>query len=103
MLEHGAEWVADARESYRAVALAAAAELDIDPPAGSTFLFLDVASHLDERGIDGFLADCHSDGVALSPGRSCGADYATWVRLCYTAAPPDDVLSAIAVLARRLG
>jgi len=58
---------------------------------------------LDERGIAGLLADCLSDGVALAPGASCGTAYRDWVRLCYTAAPPAEVLAAVARLAARLG
>ena len=57
---------------------------------------------LDERGIDGFLADCLDDGVALAPGRSCGVDYEGWVRLCYTSAPPDEVQKAVQGLAGRI-
>jgi N-succinyldiaminopimelate aminotransferase len=51
----------------------------------------------------GFLERCLAEGVALAPGPSCGADYATWVRLCYTAAPPDAVRSAATRLAAQLG
>ncbi len=101
-LEGGAGWIADARECYERVGQAAAERLGLDPPEGSTFLFLDVGSRLDERGIWGFLEDCVSDGVALAPGPSCGREYGTWVRLCYTAAPPDQVLSAVDRVASRL-
>jgi aspartate aminotransferase len=67
------------------------------------FHFLDVADRLDERGLWAFLEACVDDGVALAPGPSCGSDYATYVRLCYTAAPPDQVLAAVRRLAERLG
>ena len=50
----------------------------------------------------GFLEDCVEDGVALSPGASCGRDYVDWIRLCYTSAPPDEVQRAAEVLAKRL-
>jgi len=102
-LREGAAWVASAREAYRAVGDDVARALGLPPPEGSTFLFLDVRAHLDERGVWGFLERCLADGVALAPGPSCGSDYATWVRLCYTAAPPDAVRSAVARLAARLG
>lgn len=101
-LREGASWVADARARYQEVGDAAASLLGVAKPEGSTFLFLDVSQQLDERGSDGFLADCLADGVALSPGASCGADYASWVRLCYTAAPPDEVLAAVRRVAARL-
>ena len=102
MLEAGGGWVDRARREYAAVAESASRALGIAPPEGSTFLFLDAGHALDERGIDGFLADLLEDGVALSPGRSCGEAYSSCVRLCYTAAPPDRVLRAIDRLASRL-
>ncbi len=101
-LADGAAWVERARASYREVGRETAAMLGLAEPQGSTFHFIDVRRQLGERGIAGFLADCLSDGVALAPGASCGAAYHDWVRLCYTAAPPDQVLAAVAKLAARL-
>ena len=101
-LRDGAAWVERARETYRAVGDATAAALGAPAPEGSTFLFLDVRQRLDGRGIAGFLEDCLRDGVALAPGGSSGEAYRDWVRLCYTAAPPDAVKVAVAALARRL-
>jgi aspartate/methionine/tyrosine aminotransferase len=101
-LRGGAAWIARARECYEAVGRGAAERLGIAAPEGATFLFLDVSARLDERGIWGFLEDCVGDGIALAPGPSCGRDYESWVRLCYTAAPPDQVLAAVDRLAKRL-
>jgi N-succinyldiaminopimelate aminotransferase len=101
-LERGADWVERARASYHAVGCETAALLGLPEPQGSTFHFVDVRDRLDERGIGGFLADCLDDGVALAPGASCGAAYEGWVRLCYTAAPPDEVIEAVRKLAARL-
>jgi len=101
-LRGGAGWIERARGCYREAGLAAATALGLPAPEGSTFLFLDVSERLDERGVFGFLADCLGDGVALAPGLSCGTDYASWVRLCYTAAPPDAVQAAVVRLAARL-
>ncbi len=102
MLETGANWLDRARREYSAVALSASRALGVPMPDGSTFLFLDASRALDERGISGFLADLLEEGVALSPGASCGEAYSNWVRLCYTAAPPKQVLRAIDRLASRL-
>jgi N-succinyldiaminopimelate aminotransferase len=66
-------------------------------------LFLDVRAHLQERKLLGFLEDCLEDGVVLSPGSSSGQDYPDWVRLCFTAAPPDRAVEAARLLAKRLG
>jgi N-succinyldiaminopimelate aminotransferase len=102
-LRDGADWVAEARAAYQSAGDDAARALGLPAPAGSTFLFLDVAHRLDARGTTGFLEDCLEDGVVLAPGASCGTDYASWVRLCYTAAPPDQVAEAVRRLAKRVG
>ncbi|MEM7410727.1 MAG: pyridoxal phosphate-dependent aminotransferase [Myxococcota bacterium] len=102
-LASGAAWLGEARAQYQRVGDRVAERLGVPAPEGSTFLFLDVAPQLDDRGLWGFLADCVDDGVALTPGPSCGAEYESWVRLCYTAAPPDEVLAAVDRLAARLG
>jgi len=101
-LRDGDAWLLEARESYRAVGEATAKTLGIPPPAGATYHFLDVAAQLDERGIFGFLEDCVERGVALAPGPSCGRDYGSCVRLCYTAAPPDAVERAVEQVAELL-
>ncbi len=101
-LRDGDAWIERARAGYAEVGAAAAAKLGIAAPEGGTFLFVDVSRRLDERGLWGFLEDCVDDGVALAPGPSCGADYNSWVRLCFTAAPPDEVLAAVDRIAERL-
>jgi N-succinyldiaminopimelate aminotransferase len=101
-LQGGAGWVASARAGYRDVGERVAAALGLPAPEGGTFLFLDVSAQLGSRGVWGFLEDCLDDGVALAPGPSCGEAYPSWVRLCYTAAPPDAVLEAAGKLAKRL-
>jgi len=102
-LEGGAEWVKSARESYARVGREAAALLGLPAPEGSCFLFADAAARLDGRGLAGFLADCFADGVVVAPGASAGEAYGSWVRLCYTALPPDAALEGVRRLARRLG
>ncbi len=102
-LREGAGWVAEARRLYAEVGSEAARRLGLPAPEGSTFLFVDVSATLDARGLFGFLEDCAADGVALAPGSSSGAAYGSWVRLCYTAAPPEQVLSAVSVVAKLLG
>ena len=98
----GAAWVARARDDYARVGTAAAKRLGVPAPEGGTFLFLDVAESLDARGLRGFLEDCVDEGVALAPGPSCGRDYPSWVRLCFTAAPPEQVLDAVERLSARI-
>lgn len=94
----GDAWVTEVKTQYRAAGEAAAERLAMPPPQGSQFLFLDVAEHLDERGLMGFLEDCVDRGLFLAPGPSFGP-YPTHVRLCYTSAPPDVVARGVAVIA----
>ena len=97
-MNEGAPWVEAARTEYREIGARVAEILGLPAPEGGTFLFLDVASRLDDRGLDGLLEDCFAEGVLVAPGGSCGTDYAEWIRLCFTATPPGDMLEA----ARRL-
>jgi N-succinyldiaminopimelate aminotransferase len=101
-LRDGDAWQARARALYQEVGDRTARKLGIPPPAGATYHFLDVSSRLDGRGVFGFLEDCVARGVALAPGPSCGDAYQGWVRLCYTAAPPEEVERAVAVVSELL-
>jgi len=101
-LREGDAWVAHARASYRDAGDRAAAVLGLPAPEGSTFFFVDVRDRLDERGLPGLLEDCFEEGVLVAPGVSCGRDYAGWIRLCYTALPPEQVVEAARRLARRI-
>jgi aspartate/methionine/tyrosine aminotransferase len=102
-LLHGDAWVETARTAYQQAGNAAARRLGVPEPEGSTFLFLDVASHLDERGIWGFLEDCLDEGLLLAPGPSFGVDYTTCIRVCFTCVEPDVVEKGVDILARKLG
>lgn len=95
-------WIADVREQYLVAGRAAAQRLAVDPPRGSTFLFLDVADRLDERGLMGFLERCADRGLFLAPGPSFGP-YPTHVRLCFTSAPPARVARGVDLLAELMG
>jgi N-succinyldiaminopimelate aminotransferase len=98
----GDPWIAKARELYAETGRRAAQRLGLEPPQGSTFLFLDVADHLDEAGLGGFLERCAEKGLFLAPGPSFGP-YPTHVRLCYTSVPPEVVERGVEVLAQVLG
>ena len=102
-LREGDAWVAEARESHRGAGEAAARALGLDPPAGSMFLFVDVAPRLGERGMQGLLEACADAGVTVAPGSSCGEEYASWIRLSYTCVPPDAAAEGVRRLAQVLG
>ncbi len=96
------DWLAEARARYRELGERAAARLGVEPPEGSTFLFLDVGRHLGERGLAGLLEECVDHGLFLAPGPSFGP-YPQHVRLCFTSVEPDRVERGVEVLARLLG
>jgi N-succinyldiaminopimelate aminotransferase len=97
----GDRWIAEAREQYRELGTMAAERLRVPPPEGSTFLFLDVSSKLDERGLVGFLEDCVERGLFVAPGPSFGP-YPHHIRVCFTSAEPEVVERGVEVLARVL-
>ena len=100
--EVGRAWVAHACHQYKVEGEWAAARLGVPQPEGSTFLFVDVADSLDDRGLGGLLEDCVSEGLLVAPGPSFGP-FPTHVRVCYTATEPARTRRGIEILARRLG
>ncbi len=102
-LRDGDGWLTEARAQYQRAGHDAAHSLALPEPGGSTFLFVDVGRQLDERGMPGFLEDLFDDGVLVAPGASAGSAYGDWIRLCFTAAPPEQVATAVRLLAKRLG
>jgi len=96
-LRQGGEWIQESRALYRDAGYQAADALGLARPEGGTFLCLDVSAQLDPGAADctAFLERCADAGVLLTPGRSCGADYATWVRLCFTSVPPVQLAAAL--------
>jgi N-succinyldiaminopimelate aminotransferase len=98
----GDAWVAAVKPEYERLGRMAAERLGVDPPEGSTFLFLDVSEHLDSRGLLGFLEDCVERGLFVAPGTSFGP-YPEHVRICFTASPPKVMERGIESLASVLG
>lgn len=100
-LQQGGAWVEQSRALYRDAGYQAADALGVSRPEGGTFLFIDVSALLEAGAKDcsALLERCADQGVLLTPGSSCGADYATWVRLCFTSVPPARLEAALAKLA----
>lgn len=100
-LRRGTAWVEDSRHLYRDAGYLAADALGLPRPQGGTFLFIDVSAELDADAADcsGFLERCADEGVLLTPGRSCGTDYAKWLRLCFTSVAPARLAEALEKLA----
>jgi len=99
VLKGGSSWLETAVNHYRQAGYSAADTLGLERPQGGTFLFIDVSAVLDERGLQGFMIDCIDRGLILAPGDSCGSDYGSFVRLCFTSAAPDVVARGVDVLA----
>lgn len=103
-LREGGEWLRMARRAYEHAADMTARALGIRKPDGGTFVFFDVSERLlpGEDTVD-LLERCLAAGVLLTPGAASGKDYASWVRLCFTSVPPDDLAVALERLAPIVG
>lgn len=97
-----AAWVAEAKAKYHRLGRMAAEKVGLPEPEGSTFLFLNVADQLGDRGLLGFLEDCADRGLLVASGPSFGP-YPTHIRVCFTCAEPPLVERGFEVLARLLG
>ncbi len=97
----GQPWVDAARKKYAELGRWSAEQLGLEPPLGSTFLFPKVSHALDERGLNGLLADLAEEGVLVAPGPSFGP-YPEHVRICFTSAEPERIRQGVELLARRL-
>lgn len=103
-LAGGDGWLAEARAAYRRAGYEAADALGIPRPEGGTFLFFDASPFMREgEDILDFLGRCLDAGVLLTPGESCGRDYGSWVRLCFTSVPPGELREALGILRGVIG
>jgi N-succinyldiaminopimelate aminotransferase len=99
-LDEGDAWLAQTRELYAQAAGTVGDALGIPAPPAGTFAFFDAAPYLRAgEGLPGFLERCMEAGVLVTPGAAAGRDFASWVRLCFTAVPPDDLRQALRRLA----
>ncbi len=98
----GDRWLQETHRNYFRIGTQVAAELGVNAPEGSTFLFLDVSKKLDGRGLEGFLEACADRGLLLAPGPSFGP-YPKHLRLCFTAIAPEKTLRGVKILAEILG
>lgn len=106
-LEGGAGFLAEARARYAAIReqAAAALALPVRVPQGATYLFIDLGPAMASGDRDGLsvLERIADAGVLLAPGAPFGAIYASWARLCFTAAPEPRLLEGIARINRVVG
>jgi N-succinyldiaminopimelate aminotransferase len=99
-LEEGEAWLAETRALYAAAGRRAAEALGAPAPQAGSFLFFDAAPFFRPgEDLARFLERCLDDaGVLLTPGSAAGAAYGTFVRLCFTVVPPDELDLALAAL-----
>jgi aspartate/methionine/tyrosine aminotransferase len=102
-LAGGEAWVKEAGATYlrardASVAALAGAPVRFSVAEGGTYLFLDLSPVLGDRPTSVALEAAIDRGVLLAPGDAFGRTYASWARLCYTAAPLPRVLEGIARL-----
>lgn len=96
-LRHGDGFLAECRRDYRESGRATAEALGVAPPEGGTFLFFDASPYLasGDDSCQPFLERCVDEGVLLTPGSACGADFARWVRICFSVEAPDELAEAL--------
>lgn len=92
-IEDGAAWQENARGLYQKARDLVCNSLQakfFHPKAGA-YVFLDLTK--EARGDIWRVIDAALDaGVSLAPGGAFGPSYASWARLCFTAAPLEDVI-----------
>jgi N-succinyldiaminopimelate aminotransferase len=99
-LAEGDAWLDETRALYAAAGRRAAAALGVPPPEAGSFLFFDAAPFFRPgEDLPRFLERCLDDaGVLVTPGAAAGKDYGTFVRLCFTVVPPDELELAMGAL-----
>ena len=105
-LEGPAVWTDDVRHRYRDARDAAMQALGplfgrgvrAFAPEGGSYVFVDFAAVLGGAPLQQLLERAIDHGVLLLPGDGCGADFATWARLCFTAVPKERLVEGIARL-----
>jgi aspartate/methionine/tyrosine aminotransferase len=103
----GQEWSRNASLMYQHIGQEVANLLKVDPVQGSTFLFIDVSTALQQprykdHGVQTLLADCVDQGLLIAPGSAFGP-YPQHVRVCFTAVAPEITLRGVKILATLLG
>jgi N-succinyldiaminopimelate aminotransferase len=104
-LTEGDAWLEETRALYAAAGRRAAAALGLPAPEAGSFLFFDAAPFFRPgEDLARFLERCLDDaGVLVTPGLAAGRDYGTFVRLCFTVVPPDELDEALAALRGVIG
>lgn len=74
-----------------------ASTLDIPAavPDGAYYFFFDIRERLRGRDYQSVINACFDAGVSVAPGADFGADFGTWIRICFAGEPADRVMTAV--------
>lgn len=99
-----ARWARQFVDEYQRTrdAVAGALRVDAPLPEGAYYFFFPIEARLRGRSIDDVVNQCLDAGVSVAPGEDFGADYATWLRICFAGEAPERVLEGIDRLNRVL-
>jgi len=76
-------------------AVAKVQRFDAPLPEGAYFFFFPVDAYLRGRSVSDVVNACLDAGVSVAPGADFGADYATWLRICFAGESPERVLTGV--------
>jgi aspartate/methionine/tyrosine aminotransferase len=86
-------WLDETRALYDRLRRLASAGLPLPHalPEGASYLFVDVSSAMrpEESTVWPLVEELIDEGVSVSPGEQFGRGYERYVRLCFTAVPPE--------------
>lgn len=104
-VQHGEDWIAEARVAYRSARDACIAALDEanirhTGAHGGSFIFADLSPQLAGRSLQGLLEASIAEGVLVAPGGAMGEGYERHVRICFTGVPEAEVVDGVKRLAR---
>lgn len=98
VLESESDWLQSTKRVYHQTGIQVAEILGQPAPTNGTFVFMDIASTLQERTFDSFMETCIAEKMLLAPGSAFGKGYETHIRICFTSAPPNVVVDGAKVL-----
>lgn len=93
----GEKWAAETSKKYEMTGRKMAEIMEVSPPQGSTFLFINAADALKGRSLSPLLENCARRGLLVAPGSSFGP-FPNSIRICFTSAPPNVVLRGAEIL-----
>ena len=90
-------WIPKLRQHYQELRDMFVNELalPLNPPEGTYFLFFSIRDYLKGREYWQVIDQLLEEGVTVAPGEDFGADFADYIRICFTGEPPQRLKLAI--------